>query len=102
MERCLFSLSIDLKHEVISPFVVGKSRWQFIGYPCYLPIDVALLSDLVDIVRDKPVVALYVELRGVEVGEPFGETDTKHCADYFRIVSVGFRGVLGELALEAG
>lgn len=60
MEGNLFALSIDLKHEIVSPFVVSKSSWQFVGYPCHLPVDVALLTDFVDVVRDQPVVALYV------------------------------------------
>lgn len=60
MEGSLFSFSIDFKHEIISPFVVGESSWQFVGYSCHFPIDVALLSYFIDIVGDKPIVALYI------------------------------------------
>jgi hypothetical protein len=69
----LFAFSIDFKHEVISPLIVGEGGRQFIGNVGNLPIDVAFLPHPVDVLRDQPVVPLHVNLRCIEICQPFSQ-----------------------------
>jgi hypothetical protein len=101
MEGDLLALPGDLKHEVISPLVIGEGRGQFISEPGDFPVDVALLPYSVDVIRDEPVVALHVQLGGVERGEPFREAETEDCADDFGVEAVGSWALLLELPFEA-
>lgn len=101
LEGTLLSLSIDLEHKIIIPSIVCEnSGHAFSNSDCF-PIDMVLLPDFVDVVRDKYVIALPIHLIDSNLQEVVDETNGGCNTAYFDIVVIGFVCLDVHLSFEA-
>lgn len=97
----LVAVSIDLVHEGFSPLIIGEGCRKLMRQPRKFPVNIALFSNFVDIVRYKPVVPLHVHLQREQTSQPLREAETQDGTDHSRVVSIRFRPGLLKLPLGA-
>ena len=72
----LVSILIDFVHEAVPPFIVSECSWQFFREPGQLPVEIAFLPHVVDILRNHPIEAFVVQLLFSNIRQPFGKAKT--------------------------
>ena len=96
----LLALPVDLEHQILIPLVVREGSGHALRHPHCLPVDMALLPDLVHIVRHQHIIALPIHLVDPNLQEVANEADGRTDADDPEIEVIGLESLELKLSLD--